>query len=162
LESTKTDIYWMEQALLLAEQARDLGEVPVGAIVVMDGEIVGRGFNAPISTCDPSAHAEIRAIRDAASKTGNYRLPGSTLYVTLEPCTMCVGSLIHARIERLVYGAKEFRSGAVESQMQLLESSAHNHRVESEGGVLEVPCREILQAFFKQRRKKSSNDDANG
>lgn len=143
----------MSQALTLAAQARDCGEVPVGAVVVREGEVVGRGFNCPIGRCDPSAHAEIQALRSAGETLGNYRLPGCTLYVTLEPCTMCVGALVHARIQTLVYGAREHRTGAVESQLQLLEAAAHNHRVEALGGVLEEPCREMLQQFFRERRR---------
>lgn len=144
---------WMKEALALAELAEQAGEVPVGAVVVRDNEIVGRGFNCPISRSDPSAHAEVQALRDAATQVGNYRLPGCTLYVTLEPCTMCVGALVHARIETVVYGAKEHRSGAVESQLQLLGSSAHNHRVNALGGILEPQCRGLLQAFFRAKRK---------
>ncbi len=146
--------HWMEQALILAKQAQHEGEVPVGAVVVLNGEIVGSGFNSPIGCCDPSAHAEIQAIRQAAQTMGNYRLPGCALYVTLEPCTMCVGALVHARIQTLVYGAKEHRTGAVVSQLQLLDAAAHNHRVEAVGGVLEPQCREMLQSFFRERRKK--------
>lgn len=146
--------YWMREALKLANEAQEQGEVPVGALVVIGNQVVGRGFNSPISRCDPSAHAEIQAIRDAATQVGNYRLPDSTLYVTLEPCTMCVGALVHARIATLVFGAKEHRTGAVESQLQLLDASAHNHRVDAIGGVLELECRELLQAFFRARRKR--------
>lgn len=154
LSDTKTHEHWMHEALKLANEAQKQGEVPVGALVVIENQVVGKGFNSPISRCDPSAHAEIQAIRDAAIHLGNYRLPGSTLYVTLEPCTMCVGALVHARIATLVYGAKEHRTGAVESQLQLLEAAAHNHRVEAIGGVLEPECRELLQAFFRARRKR--------
>lgn len=154
LSNTNTHTYWMHEALKLANEAQKQDEVPVGALVVIDNQVVGKGFNSPISRCDPSAHAEIQAIRDAATHLGNYRLPGSTLYVTLEPCTMCVGALVHARIKTLIYGAKEHRTGAVESQLQLLESPAHNHRVEAIGGVLEPECRELLQAFFRARRKR--------
>lgn len=144
---------WMTEALTLAKEAERQGEVPVGAVIVLDDEIIGRGYNCPISLSDPSAHAEVQAMRDAATRLGNYRMPGCSLYVTLEPCTMCVGALVHARVETVVYGAKEHRSGAVESQLQLLEASAHNHRVQAIGGILEPQCREILQAFFRARRK---------
>ncbi len=147
---------WMEEALLLAKKAEELGEVPVGAVLVLEGRPVGRGYNCPIGSRDPSAHAEIQAIRQAALEMDNYRLPGSTLYVTLEPCTMCVGALIHARVATVVYGAKELRSGAVESQLQLLSAPAHNHVVESIGGVKETECRELLQQFFRARRKAKS------
>jgi len=143
----------MTEALTLAKEAERQGEVPVGAVIVLDDEIIGRGYNCPISLSDPSAHAEVQAMRDAATRLGNYRMPGCSLYVTLEPCTMCVGALVHARVETVVYGAKEHRSGAVESQLQLLEASAHNHRVQAIGGILEPQCREILQAFFRARRK---------
>ena len=153
LSNMNEHAYWMREALKLANDAKQQGEVPVGAVVVIDGKVVGKGYNCPISQSDPSAHAEIQAIRDAANHLGNYRLPDSTLYVTLEPCTMCVGALVHARIATLVYGAKEHRTGAVESQLQLLEASAHNHRVQAIGGVLEPECRELLQAFFRARRK---------
>lgn len=154
LSNMNEHAYWMREALKLANDAKQQGEVPVGAVVVIDGKVVGKGYNCPISQSDPSAHAEIQAIRDAANHLGNYRLPDSTLYVTLEPCTMCVGALVHARIATLVYGAKEHRTGAVESQLQLLEASAHNHRVQAIGGVLEPECRELLQAFFRARRKR--------
>lgn len=143
----------MAEALKLAHEAQSQDEVPVGAVVVLEGEVVGKGFNSPIGRCDPSAHAEIQAIRDAAARLKNYRLPGCTLYVTLEPCTMCVGALVHARIETLVYGAKEHRSGAVESQLQLLSTHIYNHRVSTIGGILEPECRNLLQTFFRARRK---------
>ncbi|MGB0865139.1 MAG: tRNA adenosine(34) deaminase TadA [Granulosicoccaceae bacterium] len=145
--------HWMTVALELANKAKDQGEVPVGAVVVFEDKLVGQGFNSPIGSCDPSAHAEIQALRSAARSLNNYRLPACTLYVTLEPCTMCVGALVHARIETLVYGAREYRTGAVESQLQLLDTAAHNHRVISHGGVLEPQCRELLQSFFRARRK---------
>lgn len=144
----------MEQALQLARQAQREEEVPVGAVVVLKGSVIGSGFNHPIGRCDPSAHAEIQAIRHAAQTMGNYRLPECVLYVTLEPCTMCVGALVHARIKTVVYGAKEHRTGAIVSQLQLLDAAAHNHRVEAVGGVLEPQCREMLQSFFRERRKK--------
>ncbi len=145
---------WMNEALALARDAQAVDEVPVGAVVVLGDKIVGRGFNQPIGKCDPTAHAEIQAMRDAAIQLGNYRLVGCQLYVTLEPCTMCVGAMVHARIDTLVYGASEFRSGAVTSQLKLLDSSAHNHQVNAIGGILEPDCREVLQAFFKARRKR--------
>jgi tRNA(adenine34) deaminase len=115
------DERWMSRALQLASEAAEKGEVPVGAVIVMGGREIGAGFNAPISRCDPTAHAEIRALRDAAARVGNYRLPGATLYVTLEPCTMCVGAIVHGRISRLVYGATEPKAGAVESARQTLQ-----------------------------------------
>jgi tRNA(adenine34) deaminase len=139
-------------ALDLAAEAGRVGEVPVGAVVVVDGEVVGRGFNQPIRTNDPTAHAEILAIRDAAARIGNYRLMGSTMYVTIEPCQMCVGAMVHARVERLVYGAPEPKAGAIESAMRAHEHPSLNHRVMARGGVLEADCRALMQAFFERRR----------
>jgi tRNA(adenine34) deaminase len=142
----------MLEALAEARRARDAGEVPVGAIVALDGAIVGRGFNQPISACDPTAHAEIAAIRDAARRVGNYRLTGATLCVTIEPCVMCIGALVHARIGTLIYGAAEPKSGAVVSTVHGGELPGFNHRFEVIGGVREAECRELMQAFFKERR----------
>ena len=142
----------MSGALALAHRARELGEVPVGAVVVLDDQVVGEGFNQPISSHDPTAHAEIVALRDAASRLGNYRLTGATLYVTIEPCQMCVGAMIHARIARVVYGAPEPKAGAIESAMRAHEHASLNHRMEATGGVLEVECRSVMQEFFKSRR----------
>ena len=142
----------MRQALAQAEEAAQVGEVPVGAVVVIGAEIVGRGFNRPVSSSDPTAHAEIVALRDAAQRLGNYRLPGSTLYVTVEPCTMCAGALVHARVASLVFGAPELRSGAVRSTAKVLENSALNHRVEVVSGVLAAQCADQLQRFFEARR----------
>lgn len=142
----------MRQALAQAEEAAQLGEVPVGAVVVMGAEIVGRGFNRPVSSADPTAHAEIVALRDAAQRVGNYRLPSSTLYVTVEPCTMCAGALVHARVASLVFGAPEPRSGAVTSTANVLENPALNHRVEVVSGVLAAQCADQLQRFFAARR----------
>ncbi|MBL3556635.1 MULTISPECIES: tRNA adenosine(34) deaminase TadA [Marinobacter] len=146
------DEAWMGRALQLAEQAAAAGEVPVGAVVVLDGKEIGTGFNAPISGCDPTAHAEIRALRDAARRVGNYRLPGATLYVTLEPCTMCVGAIVHSRVSRLVYGAAEPKAGAVESARRTLEEDHLNWRVESVSGVLANRCSDIISVFFARRR----------
>lgn len=146
------DIEFMRLALAEAAQAADLGEVPVGAVVVRDGEVIGRGFNQPISSNDPSAHAEMVALREAARAEANYRLPGTTLYVTLEPCTMCAGLLVHSRVSRLVFGAAEPRSGAVISRSQVLDQSWFNHSVQVEGGVLAEECGAILKSFFKARR----------
>ncbi|MEP1216204.1 MAG: tRNA adenosine(34) deaminase TadA [Marinobacter sp.] len=146
------DEAWMSRALQLAGQAATAGEVPVGAVVVLDGKEIGAGFNAPISGCDPTAHAEIRALRDAARRVGNYRLPGATLYVTLEPCTMCVGAIVHSRVSRLVYGAAEPKAGAVESTRQTLEEEHLNWRVESVSGVLAHQCSGIISDFFARRR----------
>ncbi len=144
----------MMQALELAAQGAALGEVPVGAIVVQDGEIVGRGFNCPISGSDPSAHAEMVAIRNAAQAVQNYRLPGSTLYVTLEPCSMCAGLIVHARIARVVFGALEPKAGVVQSQGQFFAQGFLNHRLMVEGGVLAEECGAILSEFFRARRAK--------
>jgi tRNA(adenine34) deaminase len=138
--------------LELARKAEAAGEVPVGAVVVMDGQIVGRGFNSPASTGDPTAHAEILAIREAAKAIGNYRLDGSTLYVSLEPCPMCAGALVHARIKRLVYGARDLRFGGVRSKFHLADSEILNHRVEVTEGVLAAECVGMLRAFFEKRR----------
>ena len=142
----------MEAALVEANRARDAGEVPIGAVVELGGEIVGRGYNHPITAHDPTAHAEIAAIRDAARTVGNYRLTGATLCVTIEPCLMCVGALVHARIATLVYGAAEPRTGAVVSTARAAELPGHNHRFEVVSGVLEDQCRALIQAFFKERR----------
>ncbi|MWV17297.1 tRNA adenosine(34) deaminase TadA [Pseudomonas sp. L-22-4S-12] len=138
----------LEQARLGAEQ----GEVPVGAVLVQDGEVIGRGFNCPISTHDPSAHAEMVAIRAAALDLRNYRLPGSTLYVTLEPCSMCAGLIVHSRIARVVYGATEPKAGVVVSRGQFFAQEFLNHRVLVEGGLLAQECGAVLSAFFKARR----------
>jgi tRNA(adenine34) deaminase len=142
----------MAAALEEAARAREAGEVPIGALVSLDGEIIGRGFNQPISSGDPTAHAEIVAIRDAAKRMGNYRLTGATLCVTIEPCLMCVGALVHARIGTRVYGAPEPKSGAVSSTVRGGELPGHNHRFEVVSGVREADCRELVQAFFRDRR----------
>ncbi|TDJ31358.1 MAG: tRNA adenosine(34) deaminase TadA [Gammaproteobacteria bacterium] len=142
----------MRRALELAERARTSGEVPVGAVVVMDGEIVGEGHNHPIGANDPSAHAEVIALRDACGKAGNYRLPGATLYVTLEPCVMCSGAMIHARLERVVYGADDPKTGAAGSMFDTLLSPQHNHRLLVEGGVLAKQSGEMLRDFFREKR----------
>ena len=156
--AVEIDQQWMERAIALAHSAEEQGEVPVGALVVRDGEVIGEGWNAPISMHDPSAHAEIQALRDAGRRVGNYRLPDATLYVTLEPCVMCAGAIIHARIKRLVFGAYDPKGGAAGSVFDLLPSDARfNHRVLSEGGVLEGQCAEQLRAFFKARRVKAKN-----
>ena len=149
------DQHFMREALALAMQGAALGEVPVGAVVVQNGDIIGRGFNCPISGSDPSAHAEMVAIRAAAKVLGNYRLSGSTLYVTLEPCSMCAGLIVHSRIARVVYGALEPKAGIVQSQGQFFSQSFLNHRVLFEGGVLAEECGTMLSEFFKMRRAKS-------
>ncbi|WP_040261951.1 tRNA adenosine(34) deaminase TadA [Pseudomonas massiliensis] len=146
------DTHFMQQALELAERGAALREVPVGAVVVHQGEVIGQGFNCPISTHDPSAHAEVVAIREAAAALGNYRLPGTTLYVTLEPCSMCAGLIVHSRIARIVFGAAEPKAGIVQSQGRFFEQSFLNHRPMLEGGVLADACAALLSGFFKSRR----------
>ena len=146
------DEHFMREALQQAGEGAALGEVPVGAVLVQDGVVIGRGFNCPISTHDPSAHAEMVAIRAAAKSVGNYRLPGSTLYVTLEPCSMCAGLIVHGRIERVVYGATEPKAGVALSRGEFSSQGVLNHRVLSEGGVLAQECSEMLSAFFRARR----------
>jgi tRNA(adenine34) deaminase len=142
----------MDAALAEARLAGDAGEVPIGAVVSIDGVVVGRGFNQPISSGDPTAHAEIVAIRDAAHRVGNYRLTGATLCVTIEPCLMCVGALVHARIRTLIYGAPEPKSGAVASAVRAHELPGLNHRVSVVSGIREADCRELMQRFFQSRR----------
>ena len=151
-EVTTEDEHWMNRALQLAGEAAAKGEVPVGAVVVLDGKEIGAGFNAPISGCDPTAHAEIRALRDAGARVGNYRLPDATLYVTLEPCTMCVGAIVHGRISRLVYGASEPKAGAIESARRTLEEPHLNWDVTAVGGVLSEQCSQVITEFFSRRR----------
>ena len=143
---------WMRAALELAQEAADQGEVPVGAVVVREGKIIGRGCNAPITKADPTAHAEINALREAAMTAGNYRLPGATLVVTVEPCTMCAGALLHARIETLVFGAREPRAGAIFSSAKVLENPGLNHRVTVVEGVLAEQCGALMSSFFRERR----------
>ena len=142
----------MREAVVEARTARDRDEVPVGAVVVLDGVVVGRGCNQSIHGVDPTAHAEIVALRAAARTLGNYRLTGAAIYVTLEPCLMCAGAIVHARIGRLVYGAPEPKTGAVRSAMHVLDAPSLNHRVVVVGGVLERECRELIRVFFAQRR----------
>lgn len=149
---SERDTHWIRHALKLAQQAEQEGEVPVGAVIVREDKLVSEGWNQPIVGHDPTAHAEIMALRAAGRMESNYRLPGSTLYVTLEPCVMCVGAIMHARIERVVYGASDPRAGAAGSAFSLLNSNQFNHTVDIQGGVLERECGEILQNFFKARR----------
>ncbi len=143
----------MREALRLAREGAQAEEVPVGAVVVCDGVIVGRGSNSPIAANDPTAHAEILAIREAAAQLGNYRLTGATLYCTLEPCVMCAGAIIAARIQRLVFGARDLRFGGVRSKFRLADSDVLNHSVEVIEGVLAVECVELLRSFFESRRR---------
>ncbi|MDR0996843.1 MAG: tRNA adenosine(34) deaminase TadA [Zoogloeaceae bacterium] len=147
------DEFFMREALLQAQAAGCLGEVPVGAVVVQEGRIVGRGFNAPIGESDPTAHAEIAALRDAARRLGNYRLPGCVLYVTLEPCVMCAGAMLHARLSRIVYGARDPKTGVHGSVFDLFADARLNHHTTVEGGVLAEACGQLLRDFFAERRK---------
>jgi tRNA(adenine34) deaminase len=147
-----TDERFMQEALRLAHEGAGAGEVPVGAVVVMGGEIAGSAWNAPIARNDPTAHAEILAIRQAAGKIGNYRLSDATLYCTLEPCVMCAGALVAARIDRLVFGARDLRFGGVRSKFQLADSDILNHRLEVIEGVMAPDCVELLRHFFDSRR----------
>ncbi len=147
------DEHWMRRALALADRAADEGEVPVGAVVVRGDRLLGEGWNQTIGNCDPTAHAEINALRDAAQSEGNHRLPGACLYVTLEPCTMCAGALVHARVNELVFGAAEPRAGVVCSQHHLLDEGWYNHRVRWRRGVLAGASSERLKAFFSARRQ---------
>jgi tRNA(adenine34) deaminase len=153
--SYKDDTYWMQHALVLASKAEALGEVPVGAVVVLDDEIIGEGWNRPITDHDPTAHAEIMALRDAALALQNYRLPGATLYVTIEPCTMCAGAIVHSRIKRVVFAATESKAGAVVSHSQVFDSESINHQVQYLGGVCDDAAGGLIQAFFKRRRAES-------
>ncbi|TVO53419.1 tRNA adenosine(34) deaminase TadA [Denitromonas halophila] len=146
------DEAYMAMAMDLARQAADAGEVPVGAIVVCQGEVVGRGFNQPIGRHDPTAHAEVVALRDAAARVGNYRLPGCELFVTLEPCMMCAGAMMHARIGRIVYGARDPKTGVAGSVLDLFEETRLNHHARIEGGVLADECSRMLSEFFALRR----------
>ncbi|MCA1978100.1 MAG: tRNA adenosine(34) deaminase TadA [Thiobacillus sp.] len=148
------DEAWMRIALDLARAARDAGEVPVGAIVVAGGEIVGRGYNQPIGSHDPTAHAEVVALRDAAGRLANYRLPGATLYVTIEPCVMCAGAILHARVARVVYGAKEYKTGAHGSIVDVFAEPRLNHHCEIVGGVLADACAAMVSEFFATRRQQ--------
>jgi tRNA(adenine34) deaminase len=150
--TTGPDELWMEEALRAAQRALEAGEVPVGAVVVCEGKIVGRGWNRNISDSDPTAHAEIVALREAGANVGNHRMAGCELFATIEPCPMCAGALVHARIKRLVYGADDPKAGAVQSVMQVLNHPQLNHKVEVRSGVLAGRCAELLQTFFKNRR----------
>jgi len=142
----------MREALALARSGAGTGEVPVGAVVVRDGAPIGRGANSPIALADPTAHAEMIAIREAASRTGNYRLEGADLYCTLEPCVMCAGAIVHARLRRVIFGARDLRFGGVRSKFQVADSDVLNHRVEVVEGVLGAECAELLREFFAARR----------
>nr|ART37126.1 D69 [uncultured bacterium] len=149
------DELWMTEALNLAREAGAAGEVPVGAVVVLDGQIIGRGFNQPISRQDPTAHAEVVALRDAATRLGNYRLPGATLYVTLEPCMMCAGAMMHARLARVVFGAADPKTGVAGSVLDLFGEARLNHHAEITGGVRAEECGQLLSSFFAARRNRT-------
>ena len=149
---TATDEAFMRSALAQADEAERLGEVPVGAVIVKDGEIVAVAANAPVSTTDPTGHAEILALREAGRKMGNYRLPGATMFVTVEPCAMCAGALVAARVDKLVFGTRDLRFGAVRSKFRLADSDQLNHHIEIVEGVLAAECLKRLQRFFAQRR----------
>jgi tRNA(adenine34) deaminase len=153
-----SDEHWMRQALILAQQADQANEVPVGAVIVSHNAVIGKGFNQPIYSSDPTAHAEIIALRNAAQNLNNYRLPNATLYVTVEPCAMCAGAIIHSRIERLVFGATEPKAGAVCSHLQLFDQPQMNHRVEWQGGVLADEASVTVQAFFARRRDEKKRE----
>jgi tRNA(adenine34) deaminase len=155
-EATSDELL-MEEALRSAQRALDAGEVPVGAVVVCDGRIVGRGGNRNLTDSDPTAHAEIVALREAGAALGNHRLEGCELFATIEPCAMCAGALVHARLRRLVYGADDLKAGAIRSVMQVLNHSRLNHRMEVRSGVLAGRCAELLQSFFRRRREEQSS-----
>ena len=153
--SPMDDESWMDEALALAREAGAAGEVPVGAVVVLDGQIIGRGFNQPIGRHDPTAHAEVVALRDAAKRLGNYRLPGAALYVTLEPCAMCAGAMMHARIARVVFGARDPKTGVAGSVLDLFAEARLNHHAEITGGVRAEECGQLLSGFFAARRNRT-------
>ncbi|KMJ45520.1 tRNA adenosine(34) deaminase TadA [Xenorhabdus khoisanae] len=148
------DEYWMRRAIKLAMQAQEKGEIPVGAVLVADNEIIAEGFNHPITDHDPTAHAEIIALRRGGMQLQNYRLLNTTLYVTLEPCIMCAGAMVHSRIQRLVYGASDMKTGAAGSLIDILRHPGMNHQIDITGGVLAQECSSMLSAFFKQRREQ--------
>jgi tRNA(adenine34) deaminase len=150
-----SDEHWMQRALQLAHEAEAAGEVPVGAVIVFNGELIAEGWNQPIRSSDPTAHAEIMALRAAGRKLGNYRLPDAELYVTLEPCPMCVGAMLHARVKRVIYAATDPKTGALGGAYDLLNSVSHNHSFEVTKGILEEQSRKMLQEFFRNRRKGS-------
>lgn len=150
----RADAYWMREALALAGVAEQAGEVPVGAVVVLDDKLIGQGWNQPIATHDPTAHAEVQALRDACERVGNYRLPGATLYATLEPCAMCAGAIINTRIGRVIYGADDLRAGAVQTIFTVFDAPELTHRVAYSGGILATESAQLLRDFFRARRAK--------
>lgn len=151
-QDIQSDTYWMKYAVQLAKKAKSLGEVPVGAVIVVEDKIVGEGWNQPISSYDATAHAEIMAIRAASSRLKNYRIPETTLYITIEPCAMCLGAIIHSRISKVVFGAKEPKAGMLESHAELLNTKAFNHSFEFVGGICEEECAKLMSDFFRERR----------
>jgi tRNA(adenine34) deaminase len=155
-DEAKSDELFMEEALREAQRALEAGDVPVGAVVICDGKIIGRGGNRNVSDSDPTAHAEIVALREAGATIGNHRLEGCELFATIEPCAMCAGALVHARLKRLVYGADDPKAGAIRSVMQVLKHPSLNHRMEVRSGVLAGRCAEMVQAFFRRRREEKS------
>ena len=152
VDKLQTDELWMQEALRAAQRALEAGEVPIGAVVVLEGKIVGRGFNRNIADSDPTAHAEVVALREAGAAIGNHRLSDCELFATIEPCAMCAGALVHARIRRLVYGADDPKAGAVHSVMRMINHPSLNHQMEVRGGVLAGKCAELVQEFFRARR----------
>jgi tRNA(adenine34) deaminase len=152
-----SDEHWMDEALRCAQRALEAGEVPVGAVIVLNDQIVGRGWNRNLTDCDPTAHAEIIALREAGANVGNHRLGDCELFATIEPCAMCAGALVHARLRRLVYGADDPKAGAVHSVMVVLDHPSLNHRTEVRGGVLAGRCAEVMQSFFRQRREEQKD-----
>lgn len=153
------DEYWMQEAILLAEQAAQAGEVPVGAVVVFEGRIIGTGYNRPIALHDPSAHAEVIALRDAARQQQNYRLNGCELYVTLEPCLMCAGAMMHARLARVIFGAFDYKTGVCGSLFNIFDNLSLNHHTQVTGGVLQPQCSAQISQFFAQRRAQKRKPD---
>ncbi len=152
MDESEQDLHWMKQAYLLAQKAQQEGEVPVGAIVVADGNVIGEGWNRPISTHDPSAHAEMIALREAAQKQQNYRLSDATVYVTLEPCAMCAGAMVHARVKRLVFATPDPRTGAAGTVFNILQNEQLNHKAEVDSGVMASECSDLLRSFFRRKR----------
>jgi len=155
-QSQMADERFMSEALVLARQAQEAGEVPIGAVVVRDGEVIGRGYNRPISTCDPTAHAEIIALRDAAQRLKNYRLTGCELFVTLEPCAMCIGAILHARLARVVFGAADPKTGACGGVVDLLANDTLNHQTVVRGEVMAEAASDLLRSFFGERRRSAN------
>lgn len=155
ISSTQTDEHWMQHAISAAKDAQEIDEVPVGAVLVIDDQLIASAHNSPISTSDPTAHAEVQVLRKASSQQKNYRLPGSILYVTLEPCMMCAGAMLHARVERLVFGAYDEKTGVAGSRFNWLQDDKHLHKLTVTGGILQDECASLLSNFFKAKRTDS-------